>query len=516
MNEGQRRAPTYKQMAFETAVRNPERYIPVLQALKDYEGLILNDKNLLDIVTTLYREGIVESDGVDLDQPEDVIKKQVISVNSTRRADGSFPSGYASRFWTYMRTPSELGFVYARYGKKFLISPLVHKLLLGELDEQELFAIQSFRGNRRSPYRNVSNNYNFFKFIFSVLKKRQVAGKELTLEQFVIAMFSENGDADEYLQLIENNKFPDLDTVYDFLLENYSIHTVIGTVTRDYPDVVIRLLAITGLISIRYSGKKFIGLNKNKIDFFDDLAKLVSPLSEAAVENDALFYEEMNSDISEFMPLIEKYRQDDKIEASEYKSSLARLIERYSLNENLIKQDLIDINSSHNHIEAFKEIPRPLKLEFYIALLLSMKYGDKFNIRPNYKADHEGKPYSHAPGGGGDIDVFSENMYWLIEVTLIQNKTQQLNSETATVFRHMVENQEFKTKPLKYLSFIAPHVHHDTDEFFEASVFKYRTMNLKFKSYTIDRFIDVTLEQSNLNDMERNTTKILETFLNGV
>ena len=42
-----RRKPTHKQMAFETAVRNPERYIEILSAVSEFEGTVLNDKNLL-------------------------------------------------------------------------------------------------------------------------------------------------------------------------------------------------------------------------------------------------------------------------------------------------------------------------------------------------------------------------------------------------------------------------------------------------------------------------------------
>jgi len=43
-----KRIPTYKQMALETAVRNPERYIGILTAIKDFEGKILNDETLLE------------------------------------------------------------------------------------------------------------------------------------------------------------------------------------------------------------------------------------------------------------------------------------------------------------------------------------------------------------------------------------------------------------------------------------------------------------------------------------
>ena len=128
--EKRKRKPTYKQMAFDTAVRNPERYIDILTVIKGFEGRVLDDNTLLDIVSTLYLEGIVKSKNIIIDDSTtiDDIKDLVIEVNSSRNADGGFPKGYQSRFWTYMRTLSELGFVYARYKKEFKFSKIA-KLL---------------------------------------------------------------------------------------------------------------------------------------------------------------------------------------------------------------------------------------------------------------------------------------------------------------------------------------------------------------------------------------------------
>jgi hypothetical protein len=49
----------YKQMAFDTSVRNPERFIEILSVIVKFEGVILNDENLLTIVSTLYKENMV-------------------------------------------------------------------------------------------------------------------------------------------------------------------------------------------------------------------------------------------------------------------------------------------------------------------------------------------------------------------------------------------------------------------------------------------------------------------------
>ena len=62
--------PTYKQMAFETAVRNPERYIGILTALEKFEGKKLDDTNLLEIISYLYLIGEVSSGKSRLQKPQ--------------------------------------------------------------------------------------------------------------------------------------------------------------------------------------------------------------------------------------------------------------------------------------------------------------------------------------------------------------------------------------------------------------------------------------------------------------
>lgn len=514
MTNRSRRPAEFKQMALETAIRNPERYFSILKVLLKYDDTVLNDDNLLTIVTDFYKQGLVESSEVDLSRDDSSIRSQVERVNSSRNADGGFPKGYASRFWTYMRTPSEFGFVYARYNKPLKVSDIVKRVMSGELDEQEAFAIQSFKGNRRSPYRNVSNDFNFFKFIYELLKRRQDAGHSLSVEQFTLAMFSRDGDVDAMLAEIEANKFSGPEDVFRYLLSEYGINTRINTVTRDYPDVVLRMLLITGMISIKYTGVKLIGLNQNKIEFFNKLLVETTPISDSAKEHDTEFYNEMNSGLEPLREIAIEEREVDVIEGSEYTSKLLALIEQYSLTRDLIVSELS--NLTRGRMVLFKEMSPPLKLEFYIAILVALAYGEELEIRPNYKADHEGKPYSHAPGGGGDIDIFNESLYWLIEVTLIQNRQQQLNSETTTVFRHMTTNAEFADRASKYLSFVAPHVHEDTQSFFEHATVSNRSRGIHFGSYNVDKFISITKDKKNFEDMKQQTEDIVSRFMSSL
>lgn len=160
------------------------------------------------------------------------------------------------------------------------------------------------------------------------------------------------------------------------------------------------------------------------------------------------------------------------------------------------------------------EIPSPLKLEFYIAILIALKYKNKFSIRPNYKVDHVGKPYSHAPGNYGDIDVYSDTIYWLVEVTLIRNKAQQLNNETSSVIRHLNSDEEFKDYLNKYLSLIAPVIHEDTKDYFDISLINSQIQGKKIhiKPYNIKDFVNTTLMGNNFLDMDNYSNKIFEEF----
>ncbi len=514
--KGIKRKPTYKQMAFETAVRNPERYLEIFTALKEFDGTILNDENLLKIVSHLYLNKIVTSDDVVVDETTtiDDIKDHVAKVNKSRRADGGFPSGYASRFWTYMRTPSELGFVYARYNKTFKFSTIAKKLIEGKIDEQEAFSIQAIKYNRKNPYRNVTNDFNFFSFILKVLIKLKEKGKSLSYEQFIVAMFSEKGDVNDFINIINNNNFKDFSSAFDFVKKNYNLTTNEKTATKDYPDVVRRVFIISGFVSIRYSGKKLIQINENKLKYINELLKYEFSLTEEEKTDSIKYFNKLETKNDKLLSLISKYRKEDIIKGSEYVNKIFDIIENYKINEEIIIKSIDKIGSKKAIIEEFKEIPDPLKLEFYISILIALKYGKEFSIRPNYKADHIGKPYSHAPGNKGDIEIYSDDIYWLIEVTLIRNKTQQLNNETTSVIRHLFSNEEISNRLNKYLSFVAPFIHMDTKRFFDISIVMAKKDNYKvnLKPYSLKEFVETTLKRENFKDMENYTRNVFKEF----
>lgn len=509
--------PSFKQMAFETAVRNPERYKGILAAVFPFVNKVLNDETLLEVVSTLYLSGIVSSDDVVIDENSTIetIEDSVTEVNSTRKADGGYPQGYQSRFWTYMRTLSEMGFVFAQYNEPLKYSIIAEMLVNNQLDEQEAFSIQAMKYNRKSPYRNVLNDFNYFKFILEVLNIRG----RLSIEQFIVSTFSLNGDVNDFLNILDNNTFDDNEEVEAFLRKTFNTNLKTQTILRDYPDVVLRLLVITGFVSIQFRGKVFIYRNIANDEYINDLLNLDIELSDEDKVDPELHFSKLETFNTFLLNVVTKHREEQpEVDGFEYTRMVTYIISLYELDEDKILESIRLIGTSRNVVPAFKYISEPLKLEFFLSLILALKYGIDFAIRPNYKADYIGLPISHAPGNTGDIEVYSKSIYWLIEVTLIRNKTQQLNNETTSVIRHFIEDNQINEYLSKYLSFVAPFVHSDTRDYYDYSIVRHKIKDQNFylKPYSISDFLEMTLKKTNFEDMTNYTEEILTAFRNNL
>ncbi len=59
------------------------------------------------------------------------------------------------------------------------------------------------------------------------------------------------------------------------------------------------------------------------------------------------------------------------------------------------------------------------------------------------------------------------------------------------------------------MSFIAPVIHDDTTKFYDISVIKSTIdrYNIRLKAYSINEFVETTLQKENLSDMEKYTKK---------
>ena len=487
----------YKQLAFDTAMRNPERLRDLVEIMFLFEGRVLDDKCLLEIMCTLHIKKFITRTIIPVSVDTRIVDIEDIVFESykTRKAEGGFPSGTSTRFYNYTKTLSEFGLIYAQYGKQLKFSKTIKLWLDQKIDAQNVFAMHSMMYNRSSPHRRVANDFNYFIFIVGVLKKCN----KLSYKEFIISLFDKDGDSQLFIDVIKNNKFVNNEDLYMWLCNNYENVKIRRTVLKDYPDVVLRMLRITGFFDIIYKGEVYIQLNTARQELLSQFIEIPFKLSDNSKNDALLYFTEINNNIDKFLDIVLQQPEEYKRVGATYVNNLENIISTYDLSIDKVSSYLIGKSRDPNE---FKYISDPLKLEFYISLLIFMKYKKEFYIRPNYKIDSLGMPISHAPAYKGDIEVYSLNLYWLIEVTLIKNKTQQLNHETTSVMRHF---QSEKTKyNEKYLSFIAPVIHEDTRNFYKISLIMLNSNEDQVygATYNIEKFIDTLINKNIFENMK--------------
>lgn len=198
-------------MSLEVAVRNPERYSEILRVFSQFKGLTLDDDGILEVFAQLYIDGVVSTKKLDATASAASEVKDFIKNNIRHNNEWGYPTGYQAGFTRYLKTLSEFGFIYSQYNEPLRLSEVAEAVVSGKLSLSEAFALQSLRFWRKSPYRRVLNDFNFFKFIIEVIRRRNEDGQRLSYPQFMLALFSDDGDVNSFIRLIEENPIGDIE-----------------------------------------------------------------------------------------------------------------------------------------------------------------------------------------------------------------------------------------------------------------------------------------------------------------
>ena len=508
----------YKQMALEVAVRNPERYEGIIKTFAKFDGVVLDDKGILDVYSQLYLDEVVTADSIS----EECLTKKYVSkwivVNCSHNNEWGFPTGYQAAFTRYLKTLSEFGFIYAQYNQKLRLSPVAKALVNGKITLSEAFALQSMRFWRKSPYRRVLNDFNFFEFIIDAMIKLKEKGHRLSYYQLMVGLFSDDGNVDEYLYLLRNNKVgDDADKAYSLVKRKYSQvdanHAKAAKIEssfRDYGNTVFRVLQLTGFVTVEYKGVLMLTPNETRMAFYKALKAQNFTISESAKEDEEEYFELLGSFDASLESLILSHREKVDHSTAEYNKKIQNIIKSYGLTPNSIEQALLKVsNGDKKGKDTFWFIQDPVKFEFLLTLFVYTYYGDTFEYKPNFICDEAGIPYSHAPGNIGDIEIFNKDKYWLIEATLIRSKNQQVNNETVNLFRHIDDTMNGQ----KYLTLVAPYIHEDTKLIFNVAsiitMIKNKMLGLSSDAQTTDEFIVDMKENAYFGTIDSRTQEFI-------
>ena len=518
----------YKQMALEVAVRNPERYYSFLVTYSKFEGTVLDDEGILDIYAQLFLDEVITASDVDISVMSETDIKEFVKKNCSHNNEWGFPTGYQAAFTRYLKTLSEFGFIYSQYNQEFHISPVGKAVVKGKITLSEAFALQSMRFWRKSPYRRVLNDFNYFDYVLKLIEEREQAGHKLSIVQFYVSLFSDDGNVENSFKTFDDNNFgADEDAAFNYVFNAYSEadenHARVATQNtsfRDYGNTVFRVLQLTGFITVDHSGLMCFTINKNRLDFWQALRNQHFSISEEAKESERIYFEELGSFSDSLEKLIVAYREKEDLSTTEYNKKIPNLLEVYNLNKESVIEYLRDIDRGvKNDRKCFWFIQAPVKYELLLTLLLYCCYGNTFEYKPNFKCDDAGVPYSHAPGNIGDIEIMNQSVYWLVEATLIKNKQQQMNNETVNLFRHIWGNKNCET----YVALVAPYIHDDTELIIKVAttitMIEHEERIIYSKPETTSAFIESAKSGHSLDSIKGYTidyVKRLKDFLNNI
>ena len=461
-------------------MRNPERIKDFLTVLKNYDGKILTNSIILEIVKELIKSGFYET--VYMKKNSNIKNKltmvetlteeeleQIIKNSPQEHKEAGFDKGWPSRFDTWYRLAKELGFVYYEFGKPIEFSKT--GLMLVDIKhpefEQQVFLNAFVKYQRNNPFKRVLNENAPLILLLQVIKKlnedKRYNGKGITLKEVPIVLCWKDNDSEAlYTQIVKIREEYRYNPSGEVILDVCDKQTggrhssnKDKTILQEYPDEFLRKMRLTGLITIRGFGK-FIDLNSKEINKTNYAIEKYSNYKKFSTERK--YFEYMSSIDAELIsPEIER-----PINIEIERKLLVKWAEHYKWGK--IKEELITLSTNKSSKDlTLRLIPGPLRLEFLVTLAIVVKY-PKVNVKPNYISDDEGLPSSHAPGGKPDIECEELRKYILVEVTLLTGTAQTIR-EMPAIARHLKEKIQQKNRAISL--FISPIVYEDSVLFSE-------------------------------------------------
>lgn len=505
----------HKPLSFSTTMRNPERISEFVNCIKEFEGQILTNALIMQIVkkvikNKLYKPTCItkESNLKEIyDNQElrfnDLQLEYIIDKSPQKHKEAGFDEGWPSRFDTWYKLCKEFGFVYYEMNKKIEVSPSGHMLCDAQLDNtgesgektQKIFLNSLVKYQTNNPFRRTSTNNAPIPLLINVLKLLNKGTNSSGIHRKELSFFIcwNNDDYVGLYKFIINFRKKhgfnaSSETVYEECLKLLKSKNrkrfKMSQILKESVDDLIRKLRITGIFSLRGMGR-FIDLNKMKISTINYIVKKYTKYKSYKSKYSYYKY------VGNLDPIIISSKEK-KIENFDE----IRLIALKKFSENYTKSQVFkEIKNLQLNVaskdEYLKLIDAPTRLEFLTSLAIMQKFPN-YVVKPNYAIDDEGNPTYTAKGGLADIEVYASDLDSLIEVTLMTSKQQAVN-EIPAIARHLKEQKGKSDKTHVFSIFVAPYVH--VDSIFMCQFVMYKD-NLGIYPYNIIEFIE-KLDASN-------------------
>lgn len=461
-------ARKYRQVSFSTTLRNPNRIYGFLLAIKKYDGIILNNQSIENIMTKLISEGIYKP----MKKSEVVKNKwnngEILTIEETKKImldnpqthkEAGFDEGWPSRWATQYSLLKEFGFIYYEINKKIIITDkgnavLEHDIVLQEALRHTLLGHSSFafRPGQLSK-QNITLN------IFEALKTKTMLSTE---QIFALACMVDNSEANRN-SLLDDPSQMNIEKLWGAKFPKNKYEKRSETV-----DDIIRKVMLTGLFKVEFVNNIF---TFRIADEYINVSAKKAGIRDLTHLNDMEYHAKISEKPEEY---IEVKTNDEKESFLEYWDSKLGIEDvRKLIRESANKK-------AKFHIKQLLYVPRYVVYELAIGLFLH-KTNNGFETIMNLHFDSNFTPTAPASGGYSDIVLVSDTEKINVEVTLLLGVS-QYGAEAQSTIRHLINAKADK------LLFIAPKLSRDmvSSYQFEASRKQNKDITLVNSTLLID------------------------------
>lgn len=509
-----------KPLSFSTTMRNPERIAGFLNCIIPFEGQILTNDIIHEVIIKLISEKLYYTQKYEMKVPKyktiyqnpdlSFTRQQVediIENSPQQHKEAGFDKGWPSRFDTWYEFPQELGFVRYQIGKPIVISQTGHMLVDAFNEEQPnndkiqaVFLNALIKYQTDNPFKkNLNNNCPLLLTLKTIQALRSINQNNAGIHRQELSLIICWPD-DNYEKLV--HKILDLREKHGFSISNEIIYGEcmnlleagedkenlykISKITGEAVDEFIRKMRITGIFSLRGNGR-FLDINNYEQTTIDYIISKYHTYQKFTDKDDYFNYiSQIDSKILESVKSVIADKDDIK------ENALIKWANYFS-KEDVEKELLLLSRNAKSNNEILRVIDSPTRFEFLTSLSLKQHFKEA-KIIPNYKVDDEGLPTFTASGGLADIECFDKDCNPIVEVTLMTSKVQGQN-EIPGITRHLQERQ-IKYKNLKsFALFIAPVIHADAKYMIGYSKYQF---NIDIIPYSIVEYVKQLIDKKSL------------------
>ncbi len=492
----------YKVFSFSTTLRNPIRNLAFLTIFKDFDGKVLD----IETKNILYEE-IIRRWAYRFSKISNAIKTKYINWElltdeevKTVIEDNPQKTWKWGRLMTWVRAIKDcwlISLTEIKYNTYLMKISELGNQLLEWYNPETVYAKALIWCHAKNPQReaifNESRPFLNTIFVINEINKKTWNNKWILEHEFwafVLSMKDCNflEAANDILKYREKYWYEiNQEAIENYLYkEKWLVEIDFKDVYNEYPDDVFRKFDMTWLFDRSwfwwYCYIRFKEFNLSKVnqiieefkDYWfqkfstpDEYVKYLSEIQipwEISDDLKVRIIEEQEKELEITVDKDQSYDNQMKELTRLYNNIVfSKCVDSGEFDIELIKKELKILCGSSWEKTMFNDIPEPVRLEWLIALITASTYGSSY-VKPNLLFDNDWLPKSFAPWWMADIEFISEKLYCLIEVTLMKDYKQQVNSETTSISDHL---DELQTDKKKCSLLLAPYIHHRVVRYFQ-------------------------------------------------